>query len=207
MSTGPIVVKIGGSLARTSGPLQRVLSLLGSARRGIVVVPGGGEFADSVRGAQLRFGFDDGAAHRMAIVGMHQMGLMLASLVPGLRVCEDLQDIAAGLEAGKKLVWLPLRECDDDAALPQSWDVTSDAIAARLAERLGRLRVVFVKSRAGGEDRSAAALAAEGLIDAVAARIIETAELPFEAVAADEEGRLREIFGVSMQVDVPPGSC
>lgn len=207
MSTGPIVVKIGGSLARTTGPLQRILSLLGSARRGIVVVPGGGEFADAVRGAQLRFGFDDGAAHRMAILGMHQMGLMLAALAPELRACEDLEEIAEGLEAGENLVWLPLRECVGDAVLPQSWDVTSDAIAARLAERLGRLKVVFVKSRSGGQDRTAAALAAEGLIDAVAARIIETAELPFEAVAANEEVRLREIFGVSMQVDVPPGSC
>jgi len=207
VSTGPIVVKIGGSLARSSGPLQRILFLLRSARRGIVVVPGGGEFADAVRSAQVRFGFDDGAAHRMAILGMHQMGLMLASMVPGLRVCEDLRDIAAGLKAGECLVWLPLKECEGDAVLPQSWEVTSDAIAARLAERLGRIKVVFVKSRSGGDDRTAAALAAEGLIDTVAARIIESAELPFEALAADEEARLREIFGVSMQVDVPPRSC
>lgn len=207
MSTGPIVVKIGGSLARSSGPLQRILSLLGSATCGIAIVPGGGEFADVVRAAQLRFGFDDETAHRMAILGMHQMGLMLTALAPGLRACEDLHEIEAGLEAGETLVWLPLKECDGDAALPQSWDVTSDAIAARLGERLGRIKVVFLKSRPGGDDRTAKALAAEGLIDSVAARIIENAELPFEAIAADDEARLCEIIGVSMQVDVPPRPC
>lgn len=155
----------------------------------------------------MRFGFDDETAHRMAILGMHQMGLMLTALMPGLRACEELQEIEAGLQAGETLVWLPLKECEGDAVLPPSWDVTSDAIAARLAWRLGRLKVVFLKSRSAGDDRTAAALAAEGLIDAVAARIIENAELPFEALAAHEEERLCEIIGVSMQVDVPPRPC
>lgn len=207
MNGDPIVLKIGGSLARSRGPLERVLSLVGRARRGIAIVPGGGPFADAVRAAQKQIGFDDETAHRMAILGMHQMGLMLTALMPGLRACEELEEIAAGLRGGETLVWLPLKECDGDVTLPRTWETTSDAIAARLAQRLGGVKVVFVKSRAVGTDKPAGALAAEDLIDTVAARIIEEAGLAFETIAADEEARLCKILGLSMQVDVPPTTC
>lgn len=207
MSDGPIVLKIGGSLVKSGGLLERVLSLAGQARRGVAIVPGGGPFADAVRLAQKQIGFDDEAAHQMAILGMHQMGLLLTALGPGLRACEDLEEIEAGLRGGETLVWLPLKECEGDAELPRSWETTSDAIAARLAQRLGGLKVVFVKSRATGSAGGADALAAEGLIDAVAARIIKDAGLAFETIAADEEARLCKILGMSMQVDVPPTTC
>lgn len=171
------------------------------------MVPGGGPFADAVRVAQRQFGFDDDTAHRMAILGMHQMGLMFSALAPGLRTCEDLKDIEAGLQTGKTLVWLPLKECDSDACLPRSWEATSDAIAARLAHRLGGLRLVFVKSRPHRGDGSPGALAAEGLIDAVAARIIEDSGLPFETIPADAEARICEVLWVSMQVDAQGMPC
>jgi len=207
VSSEAIVVKIGGSLARPGSALARVVELMRAAGRPLAIVPGGGAFADAVRAAQADVGFSDEAAHRMAILAMHQTGLMLTALAPEWRAYEDVSDIAAGLARGETAVWLPLKECEGDERLPASWETTSDAIAARLAERLGGLKVVFVKSRTAGREASAEALAADGLIDPVAARIIREAGLPFAAMAADEEARLREILAVSLQVDAPPGPC
>lgn len=207
MSEEPVVVKIGGSIARSTDVLERVLTIVTCSPKGIAVVPGGGVFADAVRQAQATFGFDDAAAHRMAILGMHQTGLMFAALVPGLDTSENVAEIADKVLAGEKLIWLPLKDCEGDTALPASWDTTSDAIAARLAERLGRLKVVFVKSGSMGGPSSVHALAAQGIIDPIAARIIENAGLDFEVIAADEQTRLCEVLGVSMQVDVPSAPC
>ena len=73
------VVKIGGSLLgspRLKG-LVKVVTTARSAR--IVVVPGGGLFADAVRQAQALAGFDDRLAHRLALDAMDHLGEILAA--------------------------------------------------------------------------------------------------------------------------------
>ena len=72
----PLVVKIGGSLVET-GRLREILAIVARAQRPTVIVPGGGPFADAVRNAQAEFGFSDEAAHRMAILAMHQTALLM----------------------------------------------------------------------------------------------------------------------------------
>ena len=70
------VVKLGGSLceqAPETSPLRDWLDLLvceGAGR--VVIVPGGGKFADAVRGAQAQWCFDDLTAHNMALLAMSQ---------------------------------------------------------------------------------------------------------------------------------------
>ena len=80
----PIVVKLGGSLAE-SGRLPSILDIMGRARIPVVIVPGGGAFAVAVRHAQAAFHFPDAVAHQMALLAMHQTGLMLKALHPGSR--------------------------------------------------------------------------------------------------------------------------
>ena len=50
----------------------------------IAIVPGGGPFADGVRTAQASIGYDDRAAHAMALMAMAQFGCALRSLNPAL---------------------------------------------------------------------------------------------------------------------------
>ena len=50
----------------------------------IAIVPGGGPFADAVRTAQASMGYDDRAAHAMALMAMAQFGCALQSLNPAL---------------------------------------------------------------------------------------------------------------------------
>jgi len=124
------VVKIGGGVGDDALPaLCTTLGELG-ARHRLLVVPGGGRFADAVRAADPRLALADATAHRMAILGMEQFGLLLRDLLPGVP--------PVIMPAS-----LPLEE------LPESWQVTSDSIAAWVAGRFGAGRLVLVK-QAGG---------------------------------------------------------
>ena len=60
------VVKLGGSTAFDAEMDMWISALAGSALP-LVIVPGGGSFADQVRQSQQRMGFSDEAAHAMAI--------------------------------------------------------------------------------------------------------------------------------------------
>jgi 5-(aminomethyl)-3-furanmethanol phosphate kinase len=140
------VVKVGGGLGRGAGedalrPLCRILGELGE-RHALLVVPGGGRFADAVREADRRFGVRATTSHRMAILGMEQFGWLLSDLIPGAERCADLAR-AGGLAVGRTTVLLPARLALD--ALPASWQVTSDSIAAWVAGQVGADRLVLLK--------------------------------------------------------------
>lgn len=141
------VIKVGGSLGGQPAPLRRLMATLARAgrRRWLVVVPGGGSFADEVRRADRRYGLGDSAAHWMAILAMDQYGHLLARLAPGTRVAASRRELAPGrLNVLLPSAWL--RRADP---LPHSWDVTSDSIAAWVARELGAPRLMLVKHQDG----------------------------------------------------------
>ena len=133
------VVKIGGSL-HDSPCLPRVVRRVSDLRHTIVVVPGGGGFADQVRSSQKRWRFDDRCAHTMALLAMRQYGYLLASL-GSLETTTDAGSLSDGI--GSR-VWLP-----DEVALHKelapSWDVTSDSVSAWLACKLKADWLVLIK--------------------------------------------------------------
>ena len=98
------VVKVGGSLAERSNPapVMRMLSRLGAGQP-IIVVPGGAGFAEEVRRSAARFGLSDLAAHRMALLGMDQFGLLLADIIsaPVSRSLTGVTGIALSGQIGR----------------------------------------------------------------------------------------------------------
>ena len=68
----------------------------------MVLVPGGGPFADAVRAAQPRMGFDDRAAHAMALLAMEQYGCALANLAQGLSLAASVAAIRRVLRGGRR---------------------------------------------------------------------------------------------------------
>lgn len=142
----PWVVKLGGSLAGGSR-LPGWLDLLADHGGGrAVIVPGGGPFADAVRDAQQRWGFDDGRAHRMALLAMNQFGLLLAGLQPRLRALAEPAAIGEALDAGHLPVWIGADRTLADPALEHSWRVTADSLALWLARRLDARGLILIKS-------------------------------------------------------------
>jgi aspartokinase-like uncharacterized kinase len=139
------VVKVGGGLAREAGDgalraLCRAVADVG-ARHPLLVVPGGGDFAGTVREHDRRFGLQPRTAHRMATLAMDQFGLALADLIPGAARRLDLGPVRDGVVS----VLLPAALLAERDPLPASWAVTSDSIAAWVAGAAGAERLVLVK--------------------------------------------------------------
>ena len=126
----PLLVKLGGSLHHQ---IPEIVHLLCKSERPLLVVPGGGFFADVVRQEHV----SDDAAHWMAIAAMEQYAWVIAS--HGMRTT----DILAIPET--TAVFLPYISMRQHDPLPHSWDVTSDSIAAWIAAELG-IELLVLKS-------------------------------------------------------------
>lgn len=164
------VVKLGGSYA-LSPQLPAWLDALAACAGRVVIVPGGGPFADAVRAAQPTMGFDDRAAHRMGLMAMNQFGCAVASLGRGYVLAESACAIARAVGARQVPVWCPVPMALEAEDLPASWDVTADSLAAWLAARLAAPRVVFVKQIAP-RTSSLNALIADGILDRFLPRLL-----------------------------------
>jgi 5-(aminomethyl)-3-furanmethanol phosphate kinase len=140
------VLKIGGSLSRGSGleTLCREIGRLGEHHR-LLIVPGGGGFADQVREVYRRFTLDETTAHHMALLAMDQFGYLLSKLIPGSVHTADLSDACRAAETGKAVVLLPSIAVMKADPLPHSWEVTSDTISAWIAHQSHCPRLILLK--------------------------------------------------------------
>ena len=142
-----VVVKVGGALLAHPIQLDGVLAALADAAtaRRLLIVPGGGPFADAVRDVDRRFALTDDAAHWMAVLAMDQYAHLLASRLNVAALAWNPTDITAALERRRLPVLAPSRWLREADPLPHSWDVTSDSIAAWVAGAVGAARLVLVK--------------------------------------------------------------
>lgn len=145
------MIKVGGGLLGRAAAFERVAAALGALSGGhrILVVPGGGPFADAVRELSRGIELGEDTAHWMAILGMDQYAHALAFRIAGARLVEREPDIAAALADGRVPVLAPFRWLRAADPLPHSWDVTSDSIAAWIADAVGARRIVLIKLSAG----------------------------------------------------------
>jgi len=140
------VIKVGGSLAEAPELLSALCIRLSELAKSydFVVVPGGGRFADVVRDSDVRFNLSSGVSHRMAILGMDQFGLLLAQITPNSCATYLLSDAKQLSETEAVPIFLPSRLMFKEDPLKNSWDVTSDSIAAYVASRLQAAKVLLV---------------------------------------------------------------
>ena len=185
------VVKLGGSHA--TGPhLKDWLNAIAAEAGSIAIAPGGGPFAQAVREAQAPIGYDDRAAHVMALMAMAQFGSALASLNPALELTASRSAIRRALKAGRVPVWSP-EAMARAARLPESWDLTSDSLAAWLAGALGASRLVLVKhGRFDAPSVGARDLAARGIVDSLFPRYLEASGVRACLAGPADSSRLAE---------------
>ncbi len=137
----------------------------------------------------------------MAILGMEQFGWLLSELIPGAERRADL----ARAGAGRTTVLLPAALPLD--ALPASWDVTSDSIAAWVAHRVGAGRLVLVKGvdglfadwpprgqPLGAPERRRTRCAATGGVDAYLPTVLEGAPFETWVVGGRDPNRVVELL-------------
>jgi 5-(aminomethyl)-3-furanmethanol phosphate kinase len=139
----PLVVKIGGGLLQADGPagLRRACAeaVALSRRRPVLVVPGGGPFADAVRAVDAEVGLGDELAHALALRAMDQLGVMLEPLLGGCAVTEELAPprALALLRAAPAFGARP--------EIPRTWAVTSDSLAVFAAAATGASGAILLK--------------------------------------------------------------
>ncbi|HUD26292.1 MAG TPA: aspartate kinase [Burkholderiaceae bacterium] len=190
-----IVVKLGGSLADDPSLAQWLHQLALPHSPRLVAVPGGGPFAEVVRVAQRRWRFSDHVAHVMAIGAMDQFGRMLCGIEVRATPCSTPADIEAAWAGGQLPVWLPGPLMRDDRSLAQGWDVTSDTIAAWLAEALGASGLLLVKScELPDACDDPALLAAAGIVDRALPGFLSRTRLGLQVVHKDRWSDLAHII-------------
>jgi len=194
MRGGPTIVKLGGSFAFSTHLRDWIAAIAGCAGS-VVLVPGGGPFADAVRAAQMRMGFDACAAHRMGLLAMEQYGCAIKSLHDKLSLAETPDSIRCGLADNQVPVWLASRMVLDAADIPQSWDVTSDSLAVWLACKIGAERLLLVKhvEPARGTLR-AADLAARDIVDKAFANFLAASGIPAFILGPNDHGAFARLL-------------
>jgi dihydroneopterin aldolase len=185
------IIKLGGSHA--NGPhVKDWLAAIAAQAGAVVIVPGGGPFADAVRSAQAAMGYDDSAAHAMALMAMAQFGRALMSLNPSLRMTASRSAILRALKDGMVPVWSP-ETMARAAALPETWALTSDSLAAWLAGALRAGRLVLVKrGRFEGAAVDVRDLVARGVVDPLFPRYLKECGARAWLAAPTDSARLAE---------------
>jgi len=160
------VVKLGGSLLGMP-ELKQWLDVF--ARHGdgkVVIVPGGGIFADAVRESQILTDISDPIAHTMAVMAMDQYGVMMTGLNEQLVTASSELEIAERGWQHRAIVWLPSKMVCADDAIPTNWQVTSDSLAAWLAAKLNAEHLILVKqNRPPAAQISVDRLIKDGMLD------------------------------------------
>lgn len=164
-----IVVKLGGSILQ-SGYLTNWLNALVAANgTHLVVVPGGGVFADQVRDTAAQHALDDESSHKMALLAMQQYGELLCGLNPAYRLASVNQ-----FNDYRQSRYVPVWSVYADACLhfdgPRNWDSTSDTLSLWLARKVQADHLFVVKAAEVVQPVDLDVCSRSGLLDANFAR-------------------------------------
>ena len=140
------VIKIGGSLATNPRTLRLLCAKIGSIgkKHSLCIVPGGSKFADVARDFDKRYKLTQETSHKIAILSMDQYGIILKELIPNSFSFCQLDEYKKILKTKKIPVFLPSSYMIRKNPLENSWDVTSDSIAAHLADELNITNLILI---------------------------------------------------------------
>ena len=141
------VVKFGGSLFN-GGRLGDWIHHLNRWAQGkcVILVPGGGEFANIIRRLQAACQMHDEIAHELALGAMRQSGEIISRLCERAPSFKSLRQLESMVDDNGIYLWVPSSEEFRATNMPRNWSVTSDSIALWMAIRLGAVELILLKS-------------------------------------------------------------
>jgi aspartokinase-like uncharacterized kinase len=166
--SGPVVVKVGGSLfdlPDLGKRLEKWLESLGCSD--VILAAGGGVAADVVREMDRVHKLGEEKSHWLALESLGlTTSLLMALAPPSLR----LYRLGEPGPDGRSFAVQDLHAfaCWDEGrpgCLPHRWDVTSDSLAARVAEVIGEGELVLLKSVTIPPDMDWAEASRRGYVD------------------------------------------
>jgi aspartokinase-like uncharacterized kinase len=176
---GLAVIKVGGSLLDWPELPGRLTEFLNGRRARMpaeraVLIAGGGPAADLIRLLDQVHGLGDRTAHVLALHALDLTAIMLAAILPRSSPVDRIEALSTAWDAGDIPILVPrsiLSAIDRSGSgfnpLPESWDVTSDTIAARIAAYLEAESLILLKSASVPVGTSRAAAARLGLVDPI----------------------------------------
>ena len=146
------VFKIGGKILENSENLECTISQLkklyeDNTLQKIIIIPGGGSYANFIRSVDKKLVLGDDLAHWAAIFSMNYNGKDLNRKFPDFECIDDLEKI----QRAKRIfcIFLPYNYLKKKDELPHSWDVTSDSIAIYIANKLNLNECYLIKDIEG----------------------------------------------------------
>ncbi|MEL0125433.1 MAG: hypothetical protein VW827_07215 [Alphaproteobacteria bacterium] len=135
------VLKIGGSWI-TNPKLKTLIGRLEKKKKGkIIIVAGGGCFADSVRFAFKKTKMSEKLANTLALKSTEIFCSYLKNINKKLYLTTDKRFKENSLN-----VWLPSVILSNEKSFKRNWDSTSDSVAAWLSDNIKADGLVFIKS-------------------------------------------------------------
>lgn len=148
------VLKLGGSLLDLGDlptRLRAVFAMLDSGRP--LLVCGGGDAADVVRRWHETHALDEEQSHWLAMESIRLNQRLLLTLMPELELVSNRAAAESTWSRGRvplldlmSFVSLEESQAERGTALPHTWDVTSDSLAAWVAIRWPASQFVLLKS-------------------------------------------------------------
>ena len=137
MKSKTILAKIGGKIIENHENLRSTLnqfkSLLFEKKKvdNVILIPGGGSYANFVRKLDNKLNIGDNLSHWMAIFAMNCNGIAISERYKEINCISDINELKKNKASIS--IFLPFDFLYKTNELPHSWSVTSDTIAIYIA--------------------------------------------------------------------------
>ena len=138
------ILKIGGSWI-TSHLLVDLLKLLKkqAKKENILIVVGGGCFADSVRHVYKNKKMSEKTGNFIALKSTELFAYLLKEIDTDIDLIEGFDSFRS---KGNLKVWLPSKVLKKESSFISNWESTSDSVAAWLYNKINAKGLLFIKS-------------------------------------------------------------
>ncbi len=143
-----IIVKIGGKILENKENLESTIAQFkhiceNNIVQKIIIIPGGGTYANFVRKIDEKISIGDELSHWMAIFAMNCNGIELSQKYNDIKFFDNLGELKKSNE--RIAIFLPYDFINQRDELPHIWDVTSDSITVYIAHHLGLKDCFLIK--------------------------------------------------------------
>lgn len=175
-----IVVKLGGSLYDHPGLGPGLRQWVENLTPPVLLVPGGGKFADAVRELDRVHSLGEETSHWLALRSVTLAAAFVMTRLPGsVLVARPGTSFRLGVLDGHAFGKL---DQGFSESLPHSWDATTDSLAARAAATFRADRLVLLKSVDIPTGTSWTEAVERGWVDSHFTRVVEAGDYAVETL-------------------------